>query len=125
MCLCQTRLHALVLVFLCGLVSLTNPMDHGRISEWSSSVCYASYVHAGITEEDGTGAEAGQQGNHSPQKEVSCLSSAIACVYLLCTNSSTYMYVQLCIYLDIFEMNPIVSLSLGCQSLRMLLLLRQ
>ena len=125
MCLCQTRLHALVLVFLCGLVSLTNPMDHGRISEWSSSVCYASYVHAGIAEEDGTGAEAGQQGNHSPQKKVSCLSSVIVYTYCVPTVVHTCIHVQLCIYLDIFEMSPIVSLSLGCQSLRMLLLLRQ
>ena len=40
---------------------------------------YSIHVHvrAGVTAEDRAGAEAGQQGDHCPQKKVSRLSSAV------------------------------------------------
>ena len=52
MCLCQTRLHALVLVLphVCGLVGSTNPAS-GPVNDLLivvSSICYTSHMQASL-----------------------------------------------------------------------------
>lgn len=55
-------------------------------SEWIIIHCvYSIHVYAGVAAEDRAGAEAGQQGDHSPQKKVSRLSSAVVWAVLLRT----------------------------------------